>query len=169
MKVKVNINIICILLLIMFDNRHFSFRFCTKHINLLVFKSFYPKMHFNTLYWLFCVLCVAQPPPGGPQDGLSGRQEHYPPGGPQDGLSGRTDDDLANLDQELPTSDDLTAGEIFLEHSFVKKEHTVKQGKDKGGKKVFDSLVLSPYIFKRRQNPKEDGLVTLNKSNSFNL
>ena len=32
---------------------------------------------------------AAQPPPGGPQDGLSGRQEHYPPGGPQDGLSGQ--------------------------------------------------------------------------------
>ena len=97
------------------------------------------------------------------------KQEHYPPGGPQDGLSGWTDDDLANLDQELPTSDDLTAGEIFLEHSFVKKEHTVKQGKDKGGKKVFVSLVVGPYIFKRRQNPKEDGLVTFSCNGCFSL
>ena len=48
-------------------------------------------MHFNNIiYWLFCALCVAQSPPGGPQDGLSGRQQHHPPGGPQDGLSGRT-------------------------------------------------------------------------------
>ena len=78
--------------------------------------------------------------------------------GPQDGISGRTDEDLANLDQELPTSDDLTAGEIFLEHSFVKKEHNVKQGKDKGGKKVLFSLVVGPYIFKGDKIPKKMAL-----------
>ena len=95
---------------------------------------------------------------------ISVRQKYYSPGGPQEGLSGRTDDDLASLDQELPTDD-----EIFLEHSFVKKEHTVKQGKDKGGKKVFVSLVVGPYIFKRRQNPKEDGLVTFSCNGCFSL
>ena len=44
-------------------------------------------MHIKYLIWLFCVLGVACLP-GGPHDGLSGRQQHPPPGGPQDGLSG---------------------------------------------------------------------------------
>ena len=41
------------------------------------------------LYLLLCFQCVAKPP-GGPQDGLSGRPHHPtpPPGGLQDGLSG---------------------------------------------------------------------------------
>ena len=47
-------------------------------------------MHYKYIpYLLFSLLCVAKPPPGGPQDGLSGRQHHILPGGPQDGLSGR--------------------------------------------------------------------------------
>ena len=46
-------------------------------------------MRIKYLIWLFCVLGVACLP-GGPHDGLSGRQQHPPPGGPQDGLSGWT-------------------------------------------------------------------------------
>jgi hypothetical protein len=98
-------------------------------------------MHFNNIiYWLFCALCVAQSPPGGPQDGLSGRQQHHPPGGPQDGLSGRThqlqpgglwlpganDDDQHSASDSTDTSDDdcysLDEEEKSLpEHRFEKR------------------------------------------------
>ena len=78
-------------------------------------------MHYKYIpYLLFSLLCVAKPPPGGPQDGLSGRQHHILPGGPQDGLSGRThqlqpgglwlpganDDDHQSVSDSTDTSDD---------------------------------------------------------------
>jgi hypothetical protein len=61
-------------------------------------------------------ICSSVPGPGGPQDGLSGQQQHPLPGGPQDGLSGRSTNQtgspeglsVANdADQDMPnTSDD---------------------------------------------------------------
>ena len=45
------------------------------------------KMHLKYLvYLLFCVLCcVVSQPNGGPQDGLSGWEQHTPPPPPPDG------------------------------------------------------------------------------------
>ena len=52
------------------------------------------------------------------------------------------------IDNELP------------KHEFVKREHLQKTGKNVGKKKVFVSLVQEPYMFKRKLNPKGDGVVT---------
>ena len=64
-------------------------------------------MHFKyIIYLLFSALCVAQLPPGGPQDGLSGQQHHTLPGGPQDGLSGRSPQQTGGPHDGLPVAND---------------------------------------------------------------
>ena len=64
-------------------------------------------MHFKyIIYLLFSAHCVAQLPPGGPQDGLSGQQHHNLPGGPHDGLSGRPHQQTGGPQDGLPVAND---------------------------------------------------------------
>ena len=64
-------------------------------------------MHFKyIIYLLFSALCVAQLPPGGPQDGLSGQLYHNLPGGPRDGLSGRLPQQTGGPPDGLPVAND---------------------------------------------------------------
>ena len=81
-------------------------------------------MHFNIIKWLFCALCVAQSPPGGPQDGLSGRTHQLQPGGLW--LPGANDDNHQSASDSTDTSDDdcysLDEEEKSLpEHRFEKR------------------------------------------------
>ena len=123
------------------------------------------------LYLLFCVLCGAKPP-GGPQDGLSGRRHHNLPGGPQDGLSGSPQypqpggpqDGLPGAEDDDPLSSSSDNDEHLDHrpvpiHSFEKRvltskvsvENDTEASADISSKKVFVKLIQGPFTFKKRK------------------
>ena len=57
-------------------------------------------------------------------------------------------------DDEVSDNEDVIENEELPEHEFVTEEKTVKSGKNKGQKKYTTSLMIPPFIFKRKVDKK---------------
>ena len=138
-------------------------------------------MHYKYIpYLLFSLLCVAKPPPGGPQDGLSGRQHHILPGGPQDGLSGSPQppqpggphDGLPGAEDDDTLTPSDSDNRPVPSHSFVKKVLVSKNscsnetlGNDN---KVFVKFIQGPFTLKKRREKAGRVTFTCNSCEKFN-
>ena len=106
-------------------------------------------MHLKYLvYLLFCALCcVVSHPSDGPQDGLSGWEQHTPPSPPDD------DHQPAQAYDTRP----------IPQHSFEKR--VLK--KNSADKKVFVSFVQGPYTFKKRKEKAGRVIFSCNTCQKF--
>ena len=57
-------------------------------------------------------------------------------------------------ENEVSDTEDIIENNDLPEHEFVTEEKTVKSGKNKGQKKYTTTLMIPPYIFKRKVDKK---------------
>ena len=61
---------------------------------------------------------------------------------------------ISDEEDEVSDNEDIIESEELPEHEFVTEEKTVKSGKNKGQKKFTTTLMIPPYVYKRRVDKK---------------
>jgi hypothetical protein len=80
--------------------------------------------------------------------------------GAEDSESDNSELNESNVDESGDDEDDCDGDDLEIErgldidHFFTYKVHKTQTGKNKGAERLIVSLVVPPYTFKRRKNPK---------------